>query len=593
MKPSEIYQQLVSGYEKKRARLSRLDDNLSLARLLVFLTAGFFFYQGYRTDGTLYSLAGLAMMMLFMAVLAYHRKTRKERRLKKELIQINRDELAFLAGDKSLFDDGKAYQVEDHPFAHDLDFFGPNSMFQYLNRTGTIYGEESLAKTLLNIQSKAEIEATQLAVQELSGAVEWRQDLLANARLHPDSNQSKDHLKEWAERKGIELSGFVKLYAVLGPLMTLTSVLLYYLTPMAMFGQISLLMILVNLGMLAAHARFIRTELVPTTEIEKILKQYSVLLESIENANFNSDKLINLQSKLSLQSVKSSQAIKQLGNLFGQLEHVTNAFASPLLNGLGLFHLHVLRKLGVWRSRYSEDISSWLNVIGEIETLNSLANFSFNNPEYAFPELNDQQALNFEDLGHPLIDRNAAVTNSVSFVDHSFIILTGSNMSGKSTFLRTLGVNMVLAGIGAPVFAKNANIHPMPVLVSMRLSDSLADSESYFYAEVKRLKYIMNHLEQQACFVLLDEILRGTNSDDKRQGTIEVIRKIAGKKVFGGIATHDLEVCNVANEFRDALINKRFEVEIENDELRFDYRLLDGVCKNKSASFIMKKEGVI
>ena len=166
-------------------------------------------------------------------------------------------------------------------------------------------------------------------------------------------------------------------------------------------------------------------------------------------------------------------------------------------------------------------------------------------------------------------------------------------MSGKSTFLRTVGVNMVLAGIGAPVVAKSAEVHPLPVDVSMRLSDSLTDSESYFYAEVKRLKFIMEELSNGPRFVLLDEILRGTNSDDKRNGTIEVIRNIVRKEAYGGIATHDLEVCKTTKEFPKTLINKRFEVEIVNDELVFDYRLRDGICENKSASFIMKKMGVI
>jgi DNA mismatch repair ATPase MutS len=166
-------------------------------------------------------------------------------------------------------------------------------------------------------------------------------------------------------------------------------------------------------------------------------------------------------------------------------------------------------------------------------------------------------------------------------------------MSGKSTFLRSLGVNMVLAGIGSPVCASAANIHPLPVLVSMRLSDSLSDSESYFFAEIKRLKQIMDALENQPAFVLLDEILRGTNSDDKRNGTIEVVKKVIAKKAIGAIATHDIEVCFTTNEYPNILTNKCFEVDIIADELHFDYKLRDGICKNKSATFLMKKMGVI
>jgi DNA mismatch repair ATPase MutS len=207
--------------------------------------------------------------------------------------------------------------------------------------------------------------------------------------------------------------------------------------------------------------------------------------------------------------------------------------------------------------------------------------------------LNATYEIAFENLSHPLLNPQTRVGNTVTFRPQSFLILTGSNMSGKSTFLRSLGVNMVLAGMGAPVCATKACIHPLPILVSMRLSDSLSDSESYFFAEIKRLKQIMNGLEESPAFVLLDEILRGTNSDDKRNGTIEVVKKVIGKKAIGAIATHDIEVCLTTNEFPQILANKCFEVEIKNDELYFDYQLRDGICQNKSATFLMKKMDII
>ena len=228
-----------------------------------------------------------------------------------------------------------------------------------------------------------------------------------------------------------------------------------------------------------------------------------------------------------------------------------------------------------------------------METLQSLANFSYNNPDFCFPMLNNDYEVAFTHMSHPLLKVNHRVSNDVTFQPQSFIILTGSNMSGKSTFLRSLGINMILVRMGSVVCASQATIHPMPILVSMRLSDSLSDSESYFYAEIKRLKQIMDALDNQRAFVLLDEILRGTNSDDKRSGTVEVIHKMIQKKAIGAIATHDIEVCLTADEFPNQLINKCFEVTIENNDLHFDYVLRDGICKNKSATFLMKKIGVI
>jgi DNA mismatch repair ATPase MutS len=290
---------------------------------------------------------------------------------------------------------------------------------------------------------------------------------------------------------------------------------------------------------------------------------------------------------------KASKSLVNLSELFAKLDAIGNLLMTVLLNGAFLYHLHNLKAIIDWKNNNVKNVNNWLNVIGEFEMLNSIANFSFNNPDFAFPELNNNHEISFENLSHPLLNPKTRIGNNVDFQPQSFMILTGSNMSGKSTFLRSLGVNMVLAGMGAPVCASKANVHPLQILVSMRLSDSLSDSESYFYAEIKRLKQIMDALENQTAFVLLDEILRGTNSDDKRSGTIEVVKKMIAKKAIGAIATHDIEVCLTTNDYPKQLTNKCFEVEIVNDDLHFDYKLHDGICKNKSATFLMTKMGVI
>jgi DNA mismatch repair ATPase MutS len=275
------------------------------------------------------------------------------------------------------------------------------------------------------------------------------------------------------------------------------------------------------------------------------------------------------------------------------MDAIQNLVTAILFNGTFLYNLHILKSLIVWKNQHAAALEEWLKVIGEFEMLNSLANVSFNNPDFVFPELNTNYEISLLNLSHPLLSRKNRVGNDIDFQPQSFLILTGSNMSGKSTFLRSLGINMVLTGMGGAVCATKANVHPMPVLVSMRLSDSLSDSESYFFAEIKRLKQIMDELDHKPAFVLLDEILRGTNSDDKRNGTIEVIKKVIAKKAIGSIATHDIEVCLTTNEFPETLINKCFEVEIVNNDLHFDFILRDGICKNKSATFLMKKMGVI
>lgn len=510
-----------------------------------------------------------------------------------EKISVISNEIDFISGDSSCFEDGKRFIQYDHPYSYDLDFFGDHSIYQSLNRTSTVHGQKILASHLLTILPFESIVQIQESVKELSPKIDWRQDFLALAKMNPDTKDSLEELMKWCERSPAKINHITRFASYLFPALTILCLTVYLVFSSNMAGNIGGLLLLFNLGILGGYSISLKKELVDTTRIEKILKQYSLLLKEIEGQTFHSAKLKSLQQNLKDQSQIASQSIHQLSLFFGRLEHLTNAFASPVLNGLFLYHIHVLFQLSKWRRKHANQVSKWLKIIGEIEMLNSLANFGYNNPAFIFPQLNTEYKIKFENLGHPLLPKSSAVTNSIDLTANRFFILTGSNMSGKSTFLRTIGVNMVLAGIGAPVFASEANIHPLPVRVSMRLSDSLTDSESYFYAEVKRLKSIMDELDQRSCFVLLDEILRGTNSDDKRNGTIEVIRKMAIKKAFGGIATHDLEVCKTTYEYPGVLTNKRFEVEIIKDELVFDYKLRDGICQNKSASFIMKKMGVI
>jgi DNA mismatch repair ATPase MutS len=275
------------------------------------------------------------------------------------------------------------------------------------------------------------------------------------------------------------------------------------------------------------------------------------------------------------------------------MDSIGNFVTALFFNGTFLFNVHVLKALIQWKKEHADALEDWLAVIGEFEMLNSLANLSYNNPDFVFPILNTNFEIDFSNVSHPLLNPETRVGNEVQFYPQSFMILTGSNMSGKSTFLRSLGINMVLSGMGSAVCASQANVHPLPVLVSMRLSDSLSDSESYFFAEIKRLKQIMDELAGNPAFVLLDEILRGTNSDDKRNGTIEVVKKIIAKKAIGAIATHDIEVCLTTNNYPNILTNKCFEVEIQDNDLHFDYKLRNGICQNKSATFLMKKMGVI
>ena len=588
----EIYKELEDRYlqetEDQRNKYN-IYSSVRTAIAICFLIAIYFYYQN-QNNLLLIPLIWLPVVFLFLV--KKHQEIKWKKEFSKQLSIINKEEASFLKNQELPFDDGEEFVQTSHSFAYDLDLFGRQSLFHFLNRTATYIGKNKLAGRLLNQPDSKEIEVSQEAVKELSKQLDWRQEFSALGKMKPDSAKAYNDLIKWSRKPLNTLNPIVNTLAYILPISMLLSLIAYFITERELIGNISFLLFLINLGVLGLGVKQLKEVIIESTEINKILTQYSLILKKIEASDFQSDYLKSLKSELEDEKIQSSKAIKKLSELFTQMDHVSNVLAVLFLDGFFLYHVHVFRSLIEWKNEYAAKISKWLDVIGEVEALNSLANFSYNNPNFAFPTISENEEIILKDAGHPLIPTVSRVSNDVSFLKENFFVLTGSNMSGKSTFLRTLGINMVLTNTGAPVCASLARIHPMPIYVSMRLSDSLSDSESFFFAEVKRLKEIMEHASKQTCFVLLDEILRGTNSDDKRTGTLEVIHKMVEKGAIGVIATHDLEVCNISNEY-ERLANKCFEVEIENNELQFDYLLRDGICRNKSATFLMKKMEII
>lgn len=582
--------------EEHFAKLSKLNkkynliSTLRLITALVFLTFVYFYYQ--NSDNVL-MFTMLVAVAFFIYLMNIHAKISWKKKIEKALIQINIDEIAYLKNEGLPFDNGIEFQNTDHAYAYDLDVFGNDSLFQHLNRTATYIGKEKLSNLLLSLLPNENIKQNQDGIKELAEKLKWRQYLLAISKVINDNKKDYQQLVIWSKSKIKQLPELINFLRFALPISFLLALIMYVFLKQDTFLDIATGIFLANVFFIFGQFKRIKAEMLSADKISETIKNFSLIIDEIEQQDFKSEKLKQLKDKLTLNDSSAGAELKKLSSLFGKLDTILNIFVAIVLNGLFLYHLHVLSTLLKWKKQHAAKIPDWIDVIGEMEALNSLANFTFNNPNFAFPELNTQHKIEFTDLGHPLIKSSVRVDNSVEFDNHQFVILTGSNMSGKSTFLRTLGINMVLAGTGAPVCASKANLHPMKVLVSMRLADSLSDSESYFFAEVKRLKEIMTQLEKETCFVLLDEILRGTNSDDKRKGTIGVIKKLIANKAFGAIATHDLEVCLITDEYPNILSNQCFEVEIVNNELAFDYKLRAGVCKNKSATFLMEKMEII
>jgi len=589
----EFYQNQKAAHLQELKKLNKRNNIISASRLLMAIAILVLGYFAFKADNPTILLCFIAFCFVEFILLMNRQGVVTNKRLRaKALVKINDDEMDYLEGGAIPFENGSEFIDFKHPYSHDLDIFGNKSLYHNLNRTQTFKGGEKLAALLIDVLPQDGIKANQEAIEELSQKPEFRQEIMALGKARKDNSNVYNRLLTWANTTSGSIAAFAGIIAIILPILFIAALAAYFITDNVLYTTIAGWLFALNLMFVLGYLKMIKAEIKDTSEIHDIIHHYGLIIEQIEKESFSSEKLKTLQAKLVTEGKTAGFHIKHLAKLFSRLDSSNNVLGAVVMNGATLYHFHVLKSLLQWKKQHAKTIVLWLDVIAETEALSSFGNLYYNNPDFTFPILNTENKIEFTNLAHPLLKKEGRVGNDIRF-DSDFMILTGSNMSGKSTFLRSLGINMVLAGAGAPVCADKAKVHPLPVLVSMRLSDSLSDSESYFFAEVKRLRYIMDELKERRAFVMLDEILRGTNSDDKRTGTIKVIKRMIGLNAIGAIATHDIEVCELADEYPSQLVNRCFEAQIENNELYFDYKLRDGICKNKSATFLMEKMGVV
>ena len=589
-----MYRETSNRQKQILEKLRRKKNTVSWLRIILLLGAVYCFYLMMYNRADEYGWIASGLLVLFIIAVNMYLKLQSRMRYHEVLKKINDDETAFLEGHHT-FGNGSEFQNPQHAFSYDLDLFGPHSVFQFINRTGTWLGKQRLAGDLQYIPVADEIKQRQEAVKELSEAIEFRQHFQTLAHLAGTAEKQDMAIKKWSETETESPKPLVGALAVLLPVLLLISITGYMFEWHAVFSKLCFFFFSMNLMNIGFITPLIMKEIGKSDKISESLQQYTQMIRVFQQTSFNAEYLQNIQNGLQSQNgqVTAGTALKELAGYFEKLNTIANFFIFIALNGLFQYHFWVYKRLLQWKKKHQPDVWEWIETIGKMEALNSLANFACNNPDYHYPEISGQKAIYFNHLGHPLLSKEKRVRNTIDFSEKNFVILTGSNMSGKSTFLRTVGINLVLGYTGVPIDAVKSTILPLPLWVSMRLTDSLSDSESFFYAEVKRLKKIVTEAQKQPVFVLLDEILKGTNSDDKKSGTIGVIEKLHHLRATGIIATHDLEVCQTAYRYAETMSNKCFEVEIIADELKFDYLLKEGVCQNKNATFIMKKMEII
>lgn len=585
------YSERSNHYKSTVNQINKRLQLIGWSRLIVLLISGTLFYYSRSENGIPFLIGGIIFLGLFVFLVNYHFRIKRKLQVASTYLWLNESEHRFLTEALPYYEDGKEFLDTKHPYSFDIDLFGPHSLFEHLNRTSTVIGSEKLAGSLLQTQDHKSLKESQEAISEVAEDLEWRQAFQVYAKLGKDSPEIRNYIEHWQDSKQ-SISIISVVLAFIFPTLGLTSMILLWQTGQVYWFNVAVILYVVNMLLFGAVVGKIRDEIGKTERIGAALSAYSEMLRLIENRAWKSAKLKEIHSKVHSKNQTASALLKEASKIYENMDSINNGMAVFLLNGTIQFHVHIFRQLVKWKKNHRESISQWIEQIAEVESILSFSNFQVNNPEYCFPDLNGDQ-ISFEELGHPLISKEKRVCNSISFDQERFMILTGSNMSGKSTFLRTLGIGVILSNAGSVIPAKSARFYPIPLLVSMRLSDSLEESTSYFFSEVKRLKLIIENLNQGPAFVLLDEILRGTNSDDKQNGTIGIVEQMVRLNAIGMIATHDLEVCETTRSHPAYLKNKCFEVEIRDNDLFFDYKLRDGICQNKSATFIMKKYEII
>lgn len=590
--------ELHNLYEQRRDEFASLADLLrakynryAVVRFVVFIAAlsiGILLW----TVTWWYSIVFLVVFLLgFMQFVRWHLDVKQQEEHNTHLSAINKRELAFLNYDFDQNHNGLEFIEPSHPYVVDLDIFGDHSFYQYANRADTSIGRQRFADWLGSRASISEIERRQESVEELSQNLEFRQNLQAYSIDADDQIDHLDTLKIWLDREPVmSKSTVLKLMLLIAPILAIASVVLYILY---IPWTVALLFFLPAAITLKLTNEYVTETHQETSKSGDVLGLYAKLIKHIEGDTFSSSKLHELQSTFSTSNIKASAALKRLSYIITQLNVRYNPYVF-LFNFIGLWDLHWVWTLEKWKAQHKDQVILWFDALAEVEAVSSLATLKYNHPSWIFPLITSVNVLSADEIGHPLIHRDKLVTNDLTMPIQGHIkLITGSNMAGKSTFLRSIGINIILAMCGSVVCARKFSLPSLQVFTSMRTTDALHESTSSFYAELKRLKVIIEGVESQPdIFFILDEILKGTNSRDRHTGSRALIQQMIDSKGAGLIATHDLELGDMESKSNGTVENLRMEVKVEHGELVFDYKIEKGVSESFNATQLMREMGI-
>ena len=595
MKPDEYYQKQIDHYTARLKQIKKRRNLITLAKLLTFGYMIFLIYLLINHSTQPLLLLGIGAILVFIFLTLWDSQIIYRQHLIEELLRINTLESDYLAGNFSALDQGERFNDPAHPYAHDLDLFGEDSLFQHLNRTVTFSGTQKLVSWLLSLSKDPEvIHSRQQAAEELCAEPEWCQHFRAAGALHPTQALDAVILKSGpTESPFFSKHSTVRLILWIANTIVIVSWAVTSFTPLPF--SISLVLSLLQLSALALYIKKINAYHQRLNLFLKTISNYLPLVRLIHDQSFRSPYLQKIRHSLFTPESNSLQALTQLHRIQNSLDQRGNIVIAFILNGLYLKDFHTLLRLDHWRKKYGPDIETWTDVLSEADALISMANYRFNHPAYCLPVICQDRLLDTEEIGHPLLKSERNVTNDFSIRSlHQIAIVTGANMAGKSTFLRTIGVNLILAQSGNVVCSRYFAFQPMTLFTSMRTTDSLSKDTSYFHAELLRLQQLVNIAQQEdKVFIILDEMLKGTNSVDKLNGSLAFLKRILSYPISCLVSTHDLALGELADDFPEHFFNVCFEIVHSGSQITYDYKLHPGISSNMNASILLKQMGLI
>ena len=591
--PTAYYNEQLLSVAGKTATVKKQADTIAWLRLVTILLLAGSVYLAFRESNNML----LLIPALLLAALFYILNKQSQLKEKATRLQLHgkllNDELNALNGDYAAFYNGDAYINTTHTFSYDLDIFGNRSIYQVLNRTVTTNGADTLAGSLQNpYATQTEILNRQQANKELVAKPAFLHSFRVTGMRHAEEHDAAARIKQWLNLDDVFLGNkFFTVLLYIVPVFSVLFIVLSFMNETLHSGLI--VMLAINWGINIRYTKKIKLSHYLVSESVKTIGKTEQLQYEVLREEFNSPLLAALKAQMA----SSVSAITQLKKLVHLFDNRQNGMVGPLLNSFFMFDVNCMTRLEKWRKQHKAQLESAMQLVGEMDKHCSYANYTFNHPDSVYPTVNEGSTVIYAtDLKHPLIHKDTAVGNSFSIGEkEQLYMLTGANMTGKSTFIRTVGTNLIFAYVGLPVQASSFTMPLVRIYTSIRVTDSVQDDVSYFKAELQRMQLLMKEVSNSATpyLVLLDEPLRGTNSTDKQAGTKAIVEKLLHFNAIGIIATHDTGLCAMSEEHPGKISNFHFESEVFNGALRFDYILKPGGSTSNNATILMHMMGIV